>query len=202
MPSARDTCFAEAVDAYNALQKEATGRQWLDISHQTPWVRDAGAGTPWHPIEGYVSQKWFHIYGYIKSKFGYSMGQVRYPDITLKQPNGKYIVLDNKFSGDDWGKAQNRFSGTTQRKDYEQINQERGHGNLGEPSLNPKKCNCDERKKKKELRPQSVPVPVRSPATNLNPYLLPSPLAPGVSPGGVTIPAPRLPVFEPLVPAF
>lgn len=193
MPSERDLCFAAAVEAYNALHEEIHGSEWLDISHQMTWKRDVAAtGSKWFPVTGLSSR----VSSYLKSKLGSSSYQVRYPDMSIKMPDGKYMVLDNKFSGDRWGTKRGKNSGKNQRQDYEDINRDQGHP-MADPKLDPQKCMCDERKKKKELKPQEVWVPVYSPAVDPKLYLVPSPLAPGVSPG--TVPSP---VIRPVFPSF
>lgn len=166
MPSSRDVCFAAAVDAYNELQEEIHGKKWLNISHQTTWKKEFPGNNRWFPANA-VSR----ATTYLKDKFGLASYQVRYPDITLKMPDGKYMVLDNKFSGDRWGTRPGKHSLKTQKQDYEDINREQGHP-MADPMLDPQKCGCDDRKKKRELKPQRVWVPVENPVNDyyFSPY--------------------------------
>jgi hypothetical protein len=198
MPSARDVCFAAAVDAYNELHEELHDKKWLDISHQTTWKKDFLApGSRWFPA-GLAST----VTSSLKSLFGLASYQVRYPDMTINMPHDKYMILDNKFSGDRWGTTPGKVSGRTQKEDYKEINREQGYP-MSDPKLDPQKCQCDERKRKKELQPQNVYVPVYNPALDPGLYFMPQPWNPNAIPGGVLRPAPvRPPLMPELVPIW
>jgi hypothetical protein len=200
MASPKDKCFEAAIDAYQEFREEA-GSPWkVEISHQTPWVRDplAPSESRWTPVT-HVFKEWYHIYGYAKRKFGFAKTQVRYPDVTVKMQDGSHLVLDNKFTNgkgeiDGWRTKRNEYSRTTQQKDYEDINRQQGH-DIGVPSLDKDKCKCDERQKKRQLEPRTVPVP--DPAYQFNqyfmPYVGPAPrTVPQFGPAPVRMPVPVL----------
>ncbi|WNG47966.1 hypothetical protein F0U60_30355 [Archangium minus] len=173
MASAKDKCFEDAVNAYQKLREQAGSPLDIKVTHQTPWVRDLSVpNSRWGPVK-YSFKEWFHIYGYAKNKFGFGKTQVRYPDVTVEMKDGSHLVLDNKFTNrsgnpDGWRRGVNANSKTTQRQDYMDINRQQGH-NIGEPSLDKKKCKCDEREKKQQLQPQTVP------AYQNQPYFMPYP---------------------------
>lgn len=209
MASAKDMCFAAAVDAYQELAKEA-GIPWkFKVLNQTPWIQDVGNwGKPWKMAEGFVGV-YVHLMNYVSKYFKYSsLIQVRFPDVTIKFPDGKAMVLDNKFtqadgSVDKWGTANGAGNGNTQQADYNQINQEQGKYHDSDPSLTPRKCKCNEKKQQKKLVPQEVVVrvPVRAPqmAPGLYPFMIPEggvPVMPEVT--VPEFPVVEFPVLEPI----
>lgn len=199
--SAKDQCFEDATQAY----EDATGKK-LGLDFQRPWVKDGLTGK-WG--EAPAETTWDKIMGSILKTLRITKGdelprapgvpnpvQVRYPDITMTQPDGTKIVIDNKFTDskgniDKWG-TKPGTGGQTQPEDYRDINkQNTGNPNAQEISLDENECGC----KGGEPEPETVPVPMTVPF----PGFLPMP-APGTLPGGVPAPEP-VPVPE-FIPEF
>jgi hypothetical protein len=201
--SAKEQCFATAVETLQALKKQAGNPLGYAIDTQMPWTKNFGAaGTRWLPVEAGPFKKWYYIYGYLKNKLGSGLWQVRYPDATVTYGDGSRQVYDCKFtrgdgSADVWTNRPGQYSRTTQLQDYTQINAEQGHPTIGPPELSRKSCQCDEKERKKELKPKEIEIPQFAPNPGL--YFMPVP-----APGGVPLPAPATPQI-PLrfpIPAF
>jgi hypothetical protein len=185
--SAKEQCFATAVETLQALKKQAGNPLGYAIDTQMPWTKNFAAGTRWQPVEAGPFKKWYYIYGYLKNKFGAGRWQVRYPDATVTYGDGSRQVYDCKFtrgdgSADVWTNRRGQYGGT-QLEDYDQINREQGHPTLGAPELSRKSCQCDEKERKKELKPKEIEIPQFAPNPGL--YFMPMP-----APGGVPLPAP------------
>lgn len=181
--SARDTCFGDAVDAYN----DAHPDNELPVESQKPWVLDNGT---WRPV-GALERLW----NWIKGGEPY-----RVPDFTVTL-DGKPVAADNKFEGDGFSNRKGR-SGKTQLGDQNDMNQ---HQNPDKPeyqdlNLNPEKCKCNDDPQPLEVYdPALAPHGLGVPLGGLSP-------APGVVPvpGAAPVPAPvgpgpgLGPVFEPI----
>ena len=197
MASDKDKCFEEAMDTYQKLRKEAGRPLDIDMTHQTPWVRNPLLPSiNWEPIKNIFFREWFHIYGYTKRALGLDTTQVRYPDVTVKLKNGSHLIVDNKFTNnkggiDPWGRKPNEHSGTNQQDDYKQINEQQGNSAGEKPSLNKDKCKCDERGQNRQLEPQSVIIPLPEdslffmPYPNMQPNAIPN-FQTGAIPGRLT----------------
>lgn len=205
MASAKDQCFKEAIETY----EEATKKD-LGIKHQLPWSQDLD-GT-WVAEETKI---WWNVINSMLKTLGILSGttpprepgrpnpiQVRQPDVTVPTPNGKPVVVDNKFTDkngkpDPWRENPGKGNKNTQRQDYNDINKRQGHEETDDWSLDKNKCKCGDG----EPQPQEVWEPVTSPAYSPEGKLFFMPVpAPGALP--VPLPAP-VPAFPPgLVPVF
>jgi hypothetical protein len=185
MATAKEECFEKAIDKLNE-GRAAKNQPKLEIEHRQGWIRDAGN---WKP-EGWTGKLWHSIRKTFRILDGNQAPrppgsanpeQYRVPDITLTLPGGKKIVLDTKFTNaegkpDGW-RTQTGMGGTTQRPDYEDINEQQGTG-VGEPSLDKDKCDCGKRK----LETETIQVPVPALESG-NQFFFVMP------PGGVPLPA-------------
>jgi hypothetical protein len=202
--SPKEVCFNTAVETLQALREQAGNPLPYRIDTQMPWTKNfAAAGNRWLPVPG-PFKKWYYIYGYLKNKLGAGHWQVRYPDATITYNDGSRQVLDCKFtrgdgSPDRWGTTAGKYSSRTQLRDYTEINAEQGHPTIGPPELSRVSCQCDEKEKKKELKPREIPIPELAPGT----YFMPVPAPGGLRlPGGAPAPAPvRIPLRLP-IPVF
>jgi hypothetical protein len=199
--SPKAVCFNTAVETLQALREQAGNPLPYRIDTQMPWCKSFASAGRWSPVEAGPFKKWYYIYGYLKNKFGSSLMQVRYPDATITYGNGSRQVYDTKFtqgSGrpDTWGTAAGKYSRQTQLQDYQEINREQGHPTAGAPELSRQSCQCDEKEKKKELKPREIEIPQMVPG----PFFMPIP-APGGLPQ-LTVPSmPGIPIRIP-VPVF
>lgn len=139
--SPRDTCFGDAVDAYN----DAHPKDQLPVESQKPWVLDNGT---WRPAT--VGER---IWNWLTDGSPF-----RVPDWTITQ-DGKPVAGDNKFEGDGYSSRKGR-SGKTQLQDQNDMN---NHQNPDKPeyqdlNLNPDTCKCDE-----DPQPEEVFDPAMAP---------------------------------------
>lgn len=199
MPSAKDNCFEEATRAY----EDATGKK-LGVEFQRPWVVDRAGNWAEVPEESTFGKIMGSILKTLRIENGDQLPRapgvpnpvaVRYPDVTMTQPDGTKIVIDNKFTGadgkpDPWRPQVNSETGSTQQKDYNAINQQntKGDPNAKDLTLDKNTCNCGEGDPPGETVPVLVPSPF--------PGFLPMP-APGTTVPGL----PGLPEF-PGIPEF
>jgi hypothetical protein len=201
MPSEKDQCFADAIRAY----EDATGKD-LKIEFEQPWVQDVD-GTWSRP-----NKTWWNIVNGVRKTWRWLMGdesaarpdgsslpnQVRRPDFTVEGPDGKPIVVDNKFTDangkeDPWRTQPGQGNGKTQQEDYNDINRQNNPGDKPpqDMKLSKEECKCDG-------EPEKETVPVTVPSYGLVPVPLPEGVpgfapAPGVAPvepmpGGFGIP--------------
>jgi hypothetical protein len=188
MATSKEQCFEDALDAY----QKTTGKD-LGIQHRAPWVQ--GLDGTWKMAErGF----WAEVNSMLKTVRSFldptgasppgQTQQVRVPDLTV---NGK-LVVDTKFTRGDgkvdtWGTKPGAGNGRTQREDYNDINRQQ---NKGDPKaqdmvLDPETCGC---KAKGEPKPVEVPVMAPYALPNGQFYMVPTPLAPGVTVPGLTLP--------------
>ena len=192
--------YVWAVETLQALREQAGNPLPYRIDTQMPWTKSfATAGGRWTAIEAGPFKKWYYIYGYLKNKFGSSLMQVRYPDATITYGDGSRQVYDCKFtradgSADKWGTTAGKYSRQSQLQAYEEINEEQGHPTVGRPELSRQSCQCDEKEKKRELKPREIEIPEFVPAPGL--YFLPVP-GPGPVPLGVPS-MPGIPIRVPV----
>jgi hypothetical protein len=119
----------------------------------------------------------------------WATGQPRFPDVTVTGSDGKSVVVDTKFdrpSGgrDSWGEEKGKYTGQTQREDYNDMNEQETGKKDQDLSLDPDVCKCAE-----------DPAPVEE----VDPALAPVPFMPFVegpipSMPGIRIPLPEFPV--------
>jgi hypothetical protein len=149
----KDDCFKEALEEY----KKVSGDKDLKIDHQQPWVRDRVTG--WRPLEN--ESLWTRTNFRIREILGYTDAQIverinqgkdnpiqlRRPDFTVNTPEGRTLVIDNKFLDsdcrmDEWGDKPGQ-SGALQREDYNQINSNNNPDkNVDDLRLDRDVCNC------------------------------------------------------------
>lgn len=177
MPSPKEQCFQDALDAYN----DNFPNQLPDLKMFQQWSRDIATGE-W--TQASAPQKFYHWIRDIFSarKTGSGPDQWRIPDITA--PDG--TVYDLKFTNsqggvDPWG-SKPGMGGQTQYEDQDEINKQ-ANPNSGAMSLDKDSCECD---KRGEPEPVNVAVP--------SPFFVPVPGAvPGAAPalglGGAQAPA-------------
>ncbi len=163
MPSARDKCFAKAVDKL----KDGGKLKDLKVQDQQRWVQDAvskewsQSGEIWYKVVGAISRLKRFIGGGGTPSPG-DTGATRIPDMTLTPDGGKPLVVDNKFDGDSW-------QDNGQQDAYNDINsKQNGDPKAKDLQLNSAVCKCGE---PGSMDP--VPVPVRAPS--MSPMLSPSP---------------------------
>jgi len=187
--SDKEACFKEALDAY----KDATGND-LGVTHHQQWVQDANGS--WRAIE--EPRGFWGIINSIMKTFRIQDGlqdprppgspnptQLRVPDMTVRTPDGRTVVVDNKFTRPDgtkdtWG-TRPGTNGNTQKQDYDDINRQNNPGNdkVDDLYLDKDRCGC-----KGEPRAREVLVQVPSLQGQLFVVPLPSPgLAPMPMPG-------------------
>jgi hypothetical protein len=193
--TAKEKCFKQAWDKY-----KDTFQEKADMEMHKPWgLRSNGQ---WD--SNYNS--WQHAMNSFM-KFlrldGGSTTQLRVPDLTINQ-GGKTSVLDLKFTRadgtvDKWGTRPGAGNGELQQNDYNQINRQQNNGNdpHGEdPSLSAKKCGCND-----PDGTATAPVTVNVPEVGFSGsdvFVMPGPLAPGV-----TLPPVNIPSLPPMgVPGF
>jgi len=203
MPSSKDQCFQDATRAYEA----ATGKN-LGIDFERQWVLDQNGTWGEAPQGSFFGDLWHSILKTFRIESGNQLPRApgvpnpiafRVPDMTITQPDGTKIVVDNKFTDsngnvDPWRPQVNSRTGSTQRQDYNDINSQQTNGdpNAVDLSLDKNTCNCSG-----DPQPETVPVPAPAPF----PFFAPLP-----APGGVPVPEPG-PFPEPfpipeLIPAF
>ncbi len=199
MPSDKEKCFREAVEE---LQK-ARGKK-LDIEYERPWVKDYDTKR-WEPIR---SEAWWKAVNSIKKTWRILKGQqepepgraspmqIRKPDMTITNSDGSKVVVDNKWSSadgtkDKWG-TKKGTSGSTQKEDYDEINEQSGKGKAKELKLDRDTCKCGEG----EPEAEEVQVYVREGAGAPGQlYFMPMPgpvpaLPPLTIPGPAPVPIP------------
>lgn len=183
----KEQCFDDAMEDFNDATEEGGGKP-IDIDFQKTWVEQPAG---W--VQAPDVNHWWQFWEWYKKNI---QGQIRRPDITMKGPDGKTLVVDKKFtradgSVDDWGKVPGKKNGNTQKPDYNSINKQNNPGNAEaqDLALTPESCNC-----KGEGQPQEAPAlsPVLVPIPSIMPMGLPE--FPGVPAGA--------PVGVPLRPAF
>ena len=197
MASKKEKCFQEAWDKYKSSFDEKT-----DIKMQKPW--GLGPNGKWN--SNYSS--WQHAMNSFM-KFlrtgSSSTEQLRIPDLTVTQ-GGKTSVVDLKFTRangtvDTWRKDPGAGNGRLQQKDYNDINKQQNNGQSqygDDPSLSAKSCGCDE-----PGGTATAPITVEVPELGMGKiFVLPGPLAPGVSLPPITIPQIPPMGFPGLVPRF
>lgn len=195
MATAKEKCFKQAWDKY-----KDTFQEKADMEMHKPWgLRGNGQ---WDSNYG----SWHHAMNSFM-KFlrggGGSTTQLRIPDLTINQ-GGKTSVLDLKFtradgSVDTWRTTPGAGNQELQQNDYNEINRQQNGGNdpYGkDPSLSAKKCGCND-----PNGTATAPVTVGVPEMGLGPndvFVMPGPLAPGV-----TLPPVNIPSLPPMgVPGF
>ena len=191
--SPKEQCFEDAVREYERL----TGRD-LNASFQQPWVRPPDGGK-WQPDD----RSWRHLLNSLMKTFRYLKGQssesgtveeFRFPDMTLRDAEGRYRVVDLKFTHDDgsvdvWHKGQEEA--------YAQINRQEHGDQAGAIALNPKSCGC-----RGAPQRERVQVSALSLAPDGHFYMVPLPPSgaipslpgiPGIPPIGMPAPLPIFP---------
>jgi len=192
-------CFNTAVSTLQALREQAGNPLPYRIDTQMPWTKNFFSAGKWMPVEAGPFKKWYYIYGYLKNKMGAGGWQVRYPDATVTYGDGSRQVFDTKFTqgsgrADVWSNTPGKYSQRGQLADYTEINAEQGHPTIGPPELSRASCQCDDKEKKKELKPREIEIPELAPGT----YFMPVP-APGGLPTKVPeFPTLRFPVLRPV----
>jgi hypothetical protein len=186
MASAKEKCFKEAWDKYKDTFDEKA-----DVQMQKPWGQrpngqwDNDYGSWQHAMNSFM--KFLRL-------DGGSTTQLRIPDLTINQ-GGRTSVLDLKFTRadgtvDDWGTRRGAGNGELQRDDYNQINQQENNGNDPydkDPKLDPDKCGCN-RPNGTATAPVTVNVSEFA-MGNGGVFVMPGPLAPGVTLPPVNIPS-------------
>jgi hypothetical protein len=185
--SAKEKCFEDAWGKYKDTFQEKT-----DVKMQRPW----GQRTNGQWDNNYNS--WQHALNSFMSWMrggGGSTTQMRIPDLTINQ-GGRTSVLDLKFTRgngtvDDWGQRPGAGNGQLQRQDYNDINRQQNGGQSqygDDPKLDADKCGCN---KPNGTATAPVTVNVSQLAFDGSPgiYVMPGPLAPGVSLPPVNIPS-------------
>lgn len=198
--SAKEQCFKDAINKYQDLTEVD-----LKIEFEKQWVKDLKNG--WAPrsddgaiakLFNSIRKTWDLIRGNrtdVRPPESADPMQLRRPDITIPTKNGKPLVIDNKFTGNDgkpdaWRPKPGQ-SGSTQREDYNDINKQNGSQSK-DLSLDKDVCKCNG-----EPQPVEVPDPALAPVTD--PYMVPFVPLPGL--GGVpALPPLTLPEFPPLFP--
>lgn len=188
MASKKENCFKEAWEKYKDTFDEKSG-----IEMQRPWSlnRDTGTWSQYSNWQHAMNSFW----SYLRGGSG-STKQLRIPDLTITQ-GGKTSVVDLKFTRadgtvDSWGSKPGAGNGQLQQQDYDEINRQQNSGQSphgDDPSLTPNKCGCG-----KPGGTAVAPVSVAVPELGMGKiFVMPGPLAPGVSLPPVTIP--QLPSF-------
>lgn len=184
MATAKEKCFKEAWDKYKNSFDEKS-----NIQMQKPWGQNPTTGQ-W--TSNYNS--WQHAMNSFMKFLRLGSGstqQLRIPDLTITQ-GGKTSVLDLKFTRangtmDKWGEKAGAGNEKLQRDDYNDINKQQNNGQSphgDDPSLSAKKCGCGE-----PGGTATAPITVEVPELGMGQvFVVPGPLAPGLSLPPVTIP--------------
>jgi hypothetical protein len=161
----KEKCFKEAMDTYQKAVNDSGDKLKWEVKDHQLWGQKLD-GT-WHQVNNMSWQdlnletiktnarirKWINDGGNIGDdpfKAGKDYWyQARVPDFTVRTPDGKTLVVDNKFtrksdcSKDEWGKKKG-YNGNTQREDYNDINKKNNPGanNVQDLYLDRDICQC------------------------------------------------------------
>jgi hypothetical protein len=187
MPSSRDKCFRDALDAYNE-NFDDDPYAGCSVKHEPHYREHPETGEFWETGTTAYMKEWIRLQ--LKPGKSLEFGPLRSPDMVLTCPDGKTYVVDNKFSRDRWRKYK---GGKKQIEEYKKI-QERHRGKdgfvdgaEGDPSATtPEACDCEA---KGASDPIQVPQAAKVPGENWFPIIIPE-LLPELGPLPTWVPTP------------